>query len=143
MGSRVLIDGFQGDPNEFYGLVIEEVNQRSLSDVKFNWVEEAESEKRFFNKGDKAPALGIAFGDHERIVVFAYQMGNCFYMSSRITHRFGNPDNNTYLVEVLIYTFESVVNVATKRALVRHMEARRAPIPKFLVENDNVAQPAL
>jgi hypothetical protein len=136
MSTRVLIDNFTGDPEAFYALVIDEVNQRALSDIEYKWVEEAESEKRFFNKGDKVKALRVAFGTKEWIVVLAYQLGNCFYVSARSTHRFSEP--GTYLIEVLIYTFETVVDRAIKKALARHMEANGSSIPGFLAVNDNI-----
>jgi hypothetical protein len=136
MNTRVLIDNFSGDAEAFYTLVIDEINQRALPDIEYIWVEEAESEKRFFNKGDKAKALRVAFRSKEWIVVFAYQLGACFYVSARMTHRFSEPD--TYLLGVLIYTFETVVERATKRALARHMEERGSALPSFLGANDNV-----
>lgn len=136
MSTRILIDNFVGDPDDLYSLLIEEVNLRALPEIEFNFVEEAESEKRLFNKGDKAKALRIAFKT-ENVVVFAYQIGRCFFVSTRLTHRFHEATKSTYLYDVQMFTFERVVDRATKRALARYLESKNASVPSFLVASDN------
>jgi hypothetical protein len=135
MPTRVLIDNFVGDPEAFYALVIEEVNQRSLPEVQFRWVEEAESNKRFFNNGEKLRALNVTF-HLEWIVVFAYQLGNCFFVSTRLTNE-PNTKLTTYLQDVRLHIFDTVVERSVKRALARHMEERGSALPGFLATNDN------
>jgi hypothetical protein len=137
MGTQVLIDNFAGNPDEFYSLVIEEINLRELPDkVEYRWVEEAESDKRLFNKGDKAKALQIVFKT-QWMVVFAYPLGKTFFVSARVVNRFHDPETTTYLYDVIMHGFETVVERSTKKALARHMENKQAPIPKFLAANDN------
>ena|ERR1044071_515323 len=139
MGTQFLFDDFFGNPEEFYSLVIEEINQRELPDkVEYKWLEEAESEKRLFNKGDKAKSLQVAFKT-EWMVIFAYQIGKCFFVSTRLTKRFHDAQASTYLYDIIMHCFETVVERSTKRALARHLESRRAPVPKFLAANDNDA----
>jgi hypothetical protein len=136
MGTQFLLDSFVGDPEEFYSLVIEEINQRELPDIEYKWMEEAESEKTFFNKGAKAKALQVRFKG-EWIEVFGYQLGTCFFVSTRVTNRFYDPETSTYLYDVIVHCFEKSIERSTKKALARHMESRRAPVPKFLAANDN------
>lgn len=46
MGSQLLIDNFTGNPQEFYALVTEEINERGLPDLEFKWMEEKETDNR-------------------------------------------------------------------------------------------------
>jgi hypothetical protein len=139
MAIRILTDNFVGSADELYSLVIEEINLRALPEIKYTWVQEAESEKKFFNKGDKAVALQVAFKT-ELINVFAYQIGACFLVSTRITNRFHDADTTTFLYEAMMFTFEKVVDRATRRALARHLEGRGVTTPDYLVVNGNVQQ---
>lgn len=139
MSTRILIDNFAGNASEFYALVVEEIKQRGLPEVEYGWTEEAESDKKFFNKGVKAPSLRVSFKTMV-ISVFAYQLGACFFVSARMTRQFRDPQQITFLYETFMFTFESVVDRATKRALARHMESRSMPVPSFLAANDNFAQ---
>jgi hypothetical protein len=139
MSVRILTDNFVGSPEEFYGLVIEEINARALPEIEFKWVEEAESDKKLFNKGDKAQALRVAFKT-EWIVVFAYQIGACFLVTTRLTNRFHEGNKSTYLYDTLMFTFEKVVDRCARRALARHMEGRGITAPNYLAVNDSVQQ---
>jgi hypothetical protein len=139
MATKILIDNFTGNTSEFYALFTEEINARQLPELEFRWVEEAESEKRLFNKGQKLPALQVAFKS-EWIVVFAYQLGNCFFVSVRTTNTFHNPETSTHLYDAMMFCFEHVVERSTRQALRRHMESRSVSVPSFLYANDNEAR---
>ena len=136
MGTQFLLDSFVGDPEEFYSLVTEEINLRELPGIEYKWVEEAESEKTFFNKGAKAKALQVRFKS-EWIAVFGYQLGTCFFVSTRVTNRFYDPQQSTYLYDVIVHCIEKSIERSVKKALARHMENRRAPVPTYLAANDN------
>ncbi len=136
MAIRILTDNFVGSPEEFYSLAIEEINLRALPGIEYSWIEEVESEKKFFNKGEKARALRVAFKT-EWITVFAIQIGGCFFLSTRVTNRFHDPTQRPFLYEVFMFTFEKTVDRSARRALARLMEKHGITAPNYLAVNDN------
>jgi hypothetical protein len=130
MSVGILIDGFVGNPEEFYSLVVEEVNKRELPDVKFGWLSETESTKMFFNRGDKARALSVSCKG-ESITVLGYQIGRCFHVSSRTAWETEN-DKAGFLFHAIRAAFEQVVDRAARTAVSRHMEAKNSAPPEFL-----------
>lgn len=126
---RLVIDKFIGDPAEFYRLVVEEITERQLPDMEFNWIEEKELDQIFFNKGAKATTLRIKC-KQDLVYVLAFQVGNCFFVSIRNHQIGGVPD--TYLYGVFSACFHTTVSRCVRRALTRHMEAQNIPIPSFL-----------
>jgi hypothetical protein len=130
MSVGILIDGFVGNPDEFYSLVVEEVNKRELPDVQFGWTADSESTKTFFNRGDKAKALSVSCKG-QGITVLGYQIGRCFHVSTRTLWETEN-DKAGFLFHAIRSCFEQVVDRATRTALSRHMEARSSAPPEFL-----------
>jgi hypothetical protein len=131
---RHVIDKFVGNPAEFYRLVVEEITERELPDMEFNWHEEKELDQTFFNKGAKANTLRIRCKS-ELVYVLAFQVGNCFFVSVR-NHKFGSaPD--TYLYGVMATCFHTTVARCVRKALKRHMEAQNIPIPSFLISPED------
>ncbi len=131
MGVYVLIDDFRGDPQEFYNLVVEEINKRELTDVKYDWVQEVESTKMFFNKGDKTQALRISFRGHS-MNVLGYQIGGSFHASARTSVAPTTKVTTGFLYETIMDCFEEVVKRSVRAALARHLEARSVPVPHDL-----------
>lgn len=128
---EALIDNFIGDSEELYSLVIEEI-KRSLPDVEFGWSEEVEKPDKWLDKGQKVRMLSVTFR-YERVFVFALQVGMSFFVSTRDAFR---KTDRTYIQNVYLTCFDTIVSRSTRKALARYLESRKHPVPGFLLPED-------
>ena len=136
MAMAILIDEFDGDPQELYGMVTEEIKKREIPGVKFGSTTEIRS-KGWFSGPEMAPTLAVVDGTH-RMLVFAYQFGRSFHVSTRAywekvkmaeKERVGKL---AFLEDVRSGCFSETVDRAVRAALTKHLEKRQAPIPSAL-----------
>lgn len=131
MGISLLLDGFTGDPQALYNVVVEEINQRQLPDVEFGWAQEGDSAGFMKLKG-AVTALKITFRGHG-IHVLGFQVGRCFHVSARTVYE-AKPDPHAgFLRAVALACFLSVVNQAVRDAVRRQLEDRQGSIPAELI----------
>lgn len=130
MGIFLLIDEFEGNPEELYNLVVEEVNRRAIPGVEFSWGQEGEKVK-LLSLGGAVKVLRVSFrGEYFHVV--AHQIGRCFHVSARVAVGATADPKAGFLHDISMACFEQVVKRATRTALKRHLEARNAPIPEDL-----------
>jgi len=129
MGFTTLIEGFVGDPQVLYNLVVEELNRFKIPGAEYSWTEETES-KKTLRPGEKAQALRIAYRGL-RMHVLGFQIGGGFSVSVRKVDLY-EPDEAAFLWSLYVSVFEEAVNRATRRALSRHLEEKKAAVPEGL-----------
>ena len=81
MAMAILIDEFDGNPQELYELVQEEVKKREIPGVNFFSGSESRS-KGWFSGSESVKTLSIADDTH-RVNLLAYQFGRSFHVSTR------------------------------------------------------------
>lgn len=140
MAMAILIDGFDGDLEEFYGLVQEEIRKREIPGVEIEAASEFRS-KGWFARGESAPQLKVQ-DDAHRVFILAYQFGRSFHVSTRAywrTYKMGEKDRQgklAFLEEVRSGAFSETIDRAVRTALTRHLEKRSVAIPPSLNPQD-------
>lgn len=140
MALALMIDEFDGDPGELYGVVKEEVQKREIPGVKITDASEYRS-KGWFSSGETAPSLSIADETH-RVLLLAYQFGRSFHVSTRAYWqkvKMAEKEREGklwFLEEVRSGAFSETVDRAVRAALARHMEKRQTPVPASLNPRD-------
>lgn len=140
MAFAVMIDEFDGSPQELYDLVTEEVKKREIPGAKVKADHEFRS-KGWFSAGESAPSLSIGDDTH-RVELLAYQFGRSFHVSTRAYWQKvkmaekEREDKLWFLEEVRSGAFSETIDRAVRKALVRHLEKRNAPVPANLDPKD-------
>jgi len=135
MSVYILVDDFTGDVEEFYGLVVEEINRRGLPDLKYDWEREVEKHNLFFSRGAEARALRVQWKKQWKNVL-AYQFGTSFLVVTRFTWSV-DPQKAGFLHHAMTSAFSEIVDRAARSALRRHLEAKNAAVPAGM-EPENV-----
>lgn len=140
MAMAILIDEFEGNPQELYELVTLEVKRREIPGLKFGESQEYRS-KGWFSSGESAPQLEIA-DDAHKVLLLAYQFGRSFHVSTRAywqklkTAEKERAGKLAFLEEVRSGCFSETVDRAVRAALTQHLEKRQAPVPTSLNPKD-------
>ncbi len=137
MAIQILTDNFVGNPEQFYSLVVAELNTRALPGIRYDWVLETEFEKGLFKKGGESGQMLRVEFKNRWMFVFCFQVGTSFFVSTRTQANFDNQVGSTYLQNVILLCFEKAVDRSTRSALARYMESRSFPVPAYLAANDN------
>jgi hypothetical protein len=136
MALSILIDEFDGDPGEFYGLVQEEVKKREIPGCRFKDSSEFRS-RGWFSAGETAPSISVETEEY-RVMVLAYRYGRSFSVSTQAywqKPKMAEKERSGklwFLEEVRSGAFSETINRSVRAALVRHMEKHSAPIPAGL-----------
>lgn len=125
MGIQILNYGVEGDQEELYSLVVEEVNKANVPEVQFRFSEEEEVKKPglFGKKGISVRMLQVVFR-HRWVGIFALQFGTSFFVSARPDLELGKEEGRSYIQNVFFLCFERIVYRATRLAMRRFLEKR-------------------
>jgi hypothetical protein len=135
----ILIDNLDGDPNEFYALVREEVLKREIPGIEF--IDSNEFRSKGIFSSDSAPALYVRDG-MSQVKIFAYQFARSFHVSARTSWqdlKMAEKAEDTltnYLVGVQFDCFTESVNRAISSALSRYLEQRQVTMPQSINPKD-------
>ncbi len=140
MAIAILIDEFDGNPEELYQRVSENVKKREIPGVKFGTSAEFRS-KGWFSSGESAPRLEIADDTH-KVYLLAYQFGRSFHVSTRAywqKTKMAEKEREGklwFLEEVRSGAFSETVDRAVRAALAQLLEKHQAPVPVSLNPKD-------
>lgn len=128
MGVQILNYEVQGDQEELYSLVVEEVQKASIPEIEFRFVDEEEVEKPglFGKKGVTVKMLKVVFR-HRWVGIVGLQFGTSFFVSARPDLDLHKEDGRSYLQNVFFLCFEKHVYRATRMAMKRFLEKRGLP----------------
>jgi hypothetical protein len=136
MAMAILIDEFDGNPQELYELVQEQVKKREIPGVNFLSGSESRS-KGWLSGSESVTTLSIVDGTH-RVNLLAYQFGRSFHVSTRAYwQKWKMADKEregklVFLEEVRSGVFSETIDRAVRAALAVHLEKKQRPVPASL-----------
>jgi len=127
--ANTLFDNHEGDPKRFYQLIQDRINERKLpksAGIAYNWGKDFEHGK-ILSSSAEAQSLLIktTFGTFSAL---AYQYGECFHLSVRLSYDKPASGKERYLEQVQIECVTSTIRGAFDEAVQSYIEETGAKI---------------
>ena len=134
----ILVDDFEGDAEEFYQVVAEEVDKKEIPGVQIRRSAQSRSKSGGWFAGvETVPALTVA-DKTQKVAVIAYPFGRSFHVATRAywtDMKFAQMEREGRLYpleEIYSGCFQETVDRAVRAALVKYLAKRQAPVPPDL-----------